>query len=162
MPVEWKPVLLKELKGQPSADAGVLEQVGQMALSQHWRDLAYAVSAAGLALGNADARFLFLRARALPPIQFSRIEECLMAAIALARRRNEMALANQALEYWRNKTMAGSIGMELEDIAERELQSVLHRERHAPKLDDDFRLPFDRGPRRRRRGPWPQNQELPF
>ena len=86
-----------------------------------------------------------------------------MAAIALARRRNEMALANQALEYWRNKTMSGSMGMELEDIAERELQSVLHRERHAPKLDDDFRLPFDRGPRRRRRrGPWPQDQELPF
>ena len=34
MPVEWKPAVLQELKGGPSADAGVLEQVGQMALSQ--------------------------------------------------------------------------------------------------------------------------------
>ncbi|HEV2325270.1 MAG TPA: hypothetical protein VGS10_15060 [Terracidiphilus sp.] len=81
-----------------SADAAQLLVLGEAALSDSARELAYAVSAAGLALGTANARFLFLRARALPTWMDIRREGCLCTALELARRERDSELAGKILD----------------------------------------------------------------
>jgi hypothetical protein len=75
--------------------------------------LAYAASAAGLARGGAtEARFLLLRARALPSWEYERRSDCLAVAAELARRQRDMALVDEAVDLQRGH---GRLGMDFLD-----------------------------------------------
>src|SRR5581483_11282267 len=97
-----KSEMFKELRRLRNADAAVLESAGRMALAQKWDDFAFAVSAAGLALGGAaEARFLVLRAQALPDFEANRADGCVLAANTLARRHHDPVAEAAALEFAR-------------------------------------------------------------
>src|SRR5208337_1381304 len=62
-------------------------------------EVGYAVSTAGLVKGGANAEFLFLRARSLPLQASFRREGCITAALELARRERNTALAGRILDH---------------------------------------------------------------
>jgi hypothetical protein len=96
---EWKHKLIAALqKHKGSSDATQLLVLGETALSDGFDELAYAVSSAGLARGDARARFLFLRSRALPGWMLNRREGCLRAALQLAWSERDTDLAGKALD----------------------------------------------------------------
>jgi hypothetical protein len=105
IPAGWERDLFKELSDKHSRlEARQLRALGEAALRRGRRELAYAASAAGLAKGgDAEARFLLLRARALPEWEFERCEDCLAAAAELGRRRRDMALVDEAVELRRGR-----------------------------------------------------------
>ncbi len=72
--------------------------LGEAAMRSQAPKLAFAISAAGLARGGADARVMFLRARALPPWASERRYHCLSAALELARRERNTDLAGKLLD----------------------------------------------------------------
>jgi hypothetical protein len=84
-----------------SLDTAQLLVLGEAGMRSHAAKLAFAISTAGLARGGADARFLFLRARALPPSASERRYHCLSAALALARRERNTHLAGKLLDELR-------------------------------------------------------------
>lgn len=97
----WTGKLIAALKHpNGSVDAAQLLVLGEAALGESASELAYAVSGAGLALGSANARFLFLRARALPHWIYIRREGCLTAALELARRGRDTELVGRILDRW--------------------------------------------------------------
>jgi hypothetical protein len=124
-------------------------------------ELAYAASAAGLErTGPSEARFLLLRAQALPPWEYDRRRDCLSAAAELARRQGDNALAGEAIELRRGETMGLNfldILDSLEDprhvsITAERVDAVLMRERSArsyiPPAStaspfEDFNVDFD-------------------
>jgi hypothetical protein len=114
----WTGKLIKELQ-QPSGsvDDAQLLVLGEAALSDSVGELAYALSAAGLARGNANARFLFLRARALPLWADVRREGCFKAALELARRERDTDLAGRILDQLNGRT-SGSFGWFVDDSPE--------------------------------------------
>ncbi len=101
---EWKDKLIAAVhQSGGSVDAAQLLVLGEAALADKASGnsslkLAYAVSTVGMALGNAQARFLFLRARALPFWMYTRRKGCLLAALELARRDRDMELAGKVLD----------------------------------------------------------------
>jgi hypothetical protein len=125
----WTGKLIEALH-QPhgSEDATQLLVLGEAALSDSAHELAYAVSSAGLALGNANARFLFLRARGLPAWMSIRQKGCLEAALELARRERDTELAGKILDRlgggrFRQGGLTDSLPPELlNGILEEELQ----------------------------------------
>ena len=79
-----------------------MRALAEAALRRNLRELAYAASAAGLAKGGAtEARFLLLRAQALPGWEFERRNDCIAAATELARRQRDMALVDEAVDLRR-------------------------------------------------------------
>ena len=172
VPDMYKPAILKELKSAGSADPAALDKLGAVAVDHLWRDVAWAVSSIGLKQrGPFGARFLLLRAWALPESQYMRREDCLAAAFALARRDNDPALADKARQLWRQTSFAGSIGVEPHEFSNRRLEKLLDEERRSappPGFDSDgFEngyVPSRRRPRRgaRRRPPADTDSELPF
>ncbi|MGC9225309.1 MAG: tetratricopeptide repeat protein [Terracidiphilus sp.] len=122
----WTGKLIEGLH-QPngSADAAQLLVLGEAALGDSARELAYTVSAAGLALGNANARFLFLRARAVPIWMGTRPEGCLRAALELARRERDTELAGKILDR-----LGGRFGrdMETDSLSSELLSGILEEE----------------------------------
>jgi tetratricopeptide (TPR) repeat protein len=99
LPAGWEKPLLSALD-QPNCpiDPTQMLVLGEGALSSGATMLAYAASAAGLAQGGSDARFLFLRGRVLPPWQPQRQEGCFRAALELARRERNLELAGKILD----------------------------------------------------------------
>ena len=95
----WSLPLMEALH-QPncSADTAQMLLLGETALDSFLTELSYAISAVGLASGQANARFLFLRARSLPQWAFLRREGCFTAALELARRERDMELAGKILD----------------------------------------------------------------
>jgi hypothetical protein len=81
-----------------SLDAAQVLVLGEAAMRSQSPKLAFAISAAGLARGGADARVMFLRARALPPWASERRYHCLFAALELARRERNTDLAGRLLD----------------------------------------------------------------
>ena len=81
-----------------SLDAAQVLVLGEAAMRSQAPKLAFAISAAGLARGGADARVMFLRARALPPWASERRYHCLSAALELARRERNTDLAGKLLD----------------------------------------------------------------
>jgi hypothetical protein len=77
--------------------------LGEAALDGYSVELAYAVSVAGLAKGEANAEFLFLRARSLPIQASLRREGCLTASLELARRERNTGLAGRILDHLNGK-----------------------------------------------------------
>ena len=93
----------------PGLDVAQLLAFGEAALNSIASELAYAASAAGLASGKASARFLFLRARALPVWAAEQRRGCLAAAIALARQERDGELTDRILD-WMHEPMRSPFG----------------------------------------------------
>lgn len=103
-PRKWIDPLIASLK-MPNCplDAGQMLVLGEAALDGYSAELGYAVSAAGLAKGGANAEFLFLRARSLPFWASFRREGCLTASLELARRERNTGLAGRILDHLNGK-----------------------------------------------------------
>ncbi len=160
IPANWESDLGKELRGGLQASPPALEVFGGAALETGWRELAYAASVHGMTAGaECEAQFLVLRAQALPEWEGERRDECLAAAIELARRQRNAALAGKAVELRRRHSPLGFDQGGL--LTEGGLKTVLERERRQRKYpqsrsrwDESFFVPSR--PRRRpkkKRGP---------
>ena len=87
----------------------------------------------------ATARFLLLRARSLPIWEIERKEDCLSAAIELARRGRHMELIDEAIELRRNQNsssfgfsiFSSMIGEDNPSMEAEELNEVLELEKEA-------------------------------
>jgi hypothetical protein len=104
IPEEWQDRLRASFHrpDQPLDTAETLV-VGEAAIRSEEPELAFAASVAGLTRGDADSRFLFLRARALPPWTPERRYDCLAAALELARRERNPDLVGKVLEELRHR-----------------------------------------------------------
>jgi hypothetical protein len=118
--------------------------------------LAYAAAGAGLMMGGAaTAGFLILRARSLPAWEISRIDDCLSAAIELARRKRDMDLIDEAIELRREgkgspfgfSIFSDMTGNGNSSMAAEELDDVLQREKktrdYPSFMSTDFFNDFD-------------------
>ena len=121
----WTERLIEALRQPGSVDAAQLLVLGEAALNDSARELAYAVSAAGLTLGKAHARFLFLRARAFPTWIDNRRAGCLRAALELARRDREMDLAGKILDHLGGRF---SPGLDVDSLAPELLSGIIEEE----------------------------------
>jgi hypothetical protein len=106
-------------------------------------ELAHAVSVAGLSGGMANARFLFLRARAVPAWAFSQRDGCFAAALELARRERDSELTGKILDELSGGARLGNgaISYRAEEMASRSvsrelLSEILEEERGAKKFPD--------------------------
>ena len=140
IPPECHGKILDELRERrQEMGARQLCLLAEAALRTGRRELAFAASGAGLAKGGAtEARFLLLRGQALPEWEFSRRDQCFVAAAELARRQRDMDLAKEAVD---STAPCGprSISMSIEKV-----QEILERERKAsqfPVLRPDKRGP---------------------
>jgi hypothetical protein len=108
LPHDWNKPLIAALNlPNCPVDVAQLLAMGEAALDNFFAEPAYAVSAAGLANGRANAEFLFLRARSLPPWASVRREGCLTASLELARRERNIGLAGRILDCLNGKQQDG-------------------------------------------------------
>ena len=142
MRYEWNSDLVMALEQPaPGLDVAQLLAFGEAALNSIASELAYAASAAGLASGKAAARFLFLRARALPVWAAEQRRGCLAAAIALARQERDGELTDRILD-WMHEPTRGPFGWmsrptgdwAARPIAEDLLGAILEEERKRKEL----------------------------
>jgi hypothetical protein len=128
-----------------AADAAQLLVLGEAALCDSAGELAYAVSGEGLALGSAHARFLDLRARALPIWMEIRREGCLRAALELARRERDTELSGKILDHLGDQ-LGGwfSTGMQTDSIPAELLSEIIEEELKLKKFPT---IPRDDQPR---------------
>ncbi|MEX2261608.1 MAG: hypothetical protein WD696_06635 [Bryobacteraceae bacterium] len=122
----WLEVAARSLRERRlELSSGQLRLLAKVALRAEYPEMAYMASAAGLALGLADeARFLLLRAQALPEWLWNRRNRCIAAAISLARSAKDSTLIAEA----RNLPTSGSGELSIEPD---ELEEVRRRERAA-------------------------------
>jgi hypothetical protein len=125
-----------------------LVALGEAAIRQELLKMAYAIAGAGLAQGTeGQARFLYLRARGMPPWESDRISQCLAAASELARRQRDSDLLNRIGEF-RDEEMdwldvppdANSTTISAEEISrvvEREAKERGYPKSQPPVQDDD-------------------------
>jgi hypothetical protein len=142
IPLAWHARLLQELRdAHGRLESRQLELLGRTALRTNQKELAYAASAAGLEMeGDREARFLLLRARALPEWEFDRRDDCITAAVELGRRRRDAAVIHEAVELRRGRrnTRINFFGwLVTEDwqdfsMSTEEMHAVLQREKHSP------------------------------
>jgi hypothetical protein len=103
IPQQWEDRLsASSIHPELSLDTAQVLVLGEAAMRSQAPKLAFAISAAGLASGGADASFLFLRAWALPPWASGRRYHCLSAALELARRERNTDLAGRLLDELRS------------------------------------------------------------
>ena len=173
-PEDSKRAILQELG---TADAAALERFGRTVIRLGWKDVAFSVSSAGLAAGKgAEGRFLLLRAMSYSGGAYERQEDCLCAALALARLSGDTGLAAEAAAQWRDMSMDACWGWDPPAMSQRQVQAVLKRERSARRLPSDpyspyavavdpppdFALPFPRRRRGRPARPADDDEELLF
>jgi hypothetical protein len=104
IPAKWEARLSASLMHPDLAlDTAETLVLGEAAIRSQACKLAFALSVAGMARTGADARFLFLRARALPPGAAERRYDCLSAALELARRERNTDLAGELLDELRGR-----------------------------------------------------------
>ena len=158
IPTAWHGRLLQELTNAHGGLEGrQLETLGRAALRTNQKELAYAASIAGLEMGgDAEARFLLLRARALPEWEFERRDDCITAAVELGRRRRDTSVINEAVELRRGRPGAKTNffdWLDSEDwhdfsMTTEQIHAVLQREKHSPTFPTDrsgpFRVSFSR------------------
>ena len=152
IPTAWHGRLLQELTNAHGGLEGrQLETLGRAALRTNQKELAYAASIAGLEMGgDAEARFLLLRARALPEWEFQRRDDCITAAVELGRRRRDTSVINEAVELRRGRPGAKTNffdWLDSEDwhdfsMTTEQIHAVLQRERHSPTFPTDRSAPF--------------------
>ncbi len=118
------------------ADAAQLLVLGEAALADSARELAYAVSGAGLSLGSAHARFLYLRTRALPVWMDIRRDGCLRAALELSRRERDTELSGKILDHLREKLSGGRFGqrMQTDSLPSELLSEIIEEESKLKKF----------------------------
>jgi hypothetical protein len=152
IPPELEREIFKELSDDHcNLEARQLRALGEVALRYNLRELAYAASAAGLLKGGAtQARFLLLRAQALPSWEYERRRDCLAVVVELARRQRDMALVEEAVDLQRGH---GGVGMDFEDPFEpmdnrsfsrttEQVNAVLKREKEAHAFPLEGSEPF--------------------
>lgn len=121
-------------------DVAQLRALADAAASREQHELIYAVSTAGLARGGTgEARFLLIRAKALPPWEAMRRNDCIAAAADLARRNRDMELVREAVELRREGgsllfDMLTGVRQDRESLDEHALNAILKRERAAKKF----------------------------
>ena len=156
IPTAWHARLWQELtNARGKLEGRQLEVLGKAALHTNQKELAYTASAAGLELGgDQEARFLLLRARALPEWEFERREDCIAATVELGRRRRDMSIINEAMELRRGRRNAMSRFFDWFDsenwhdfsMTTEQIHAVLQREKHARAFPKDrharFHVPF--------------------
>jgi hypothetical protein len=152
IPVAWHGRLLQELTiAHRGLESRQLEMLGSAALRTKQKELAYAASVAGLERGgDTEARFLLLRARALPEWEFERRDDCITAAAELGRRRRDTSVINEAVELRRGRRNAIPNFFDWFDsenwhdfsMTTEQLDEVLQRERHSPTFPTDRAVPF--------------------
>ncbi|MBZ5623618.1 MAG: hypothetical protein LAQ69_33575 [Acidobacteriia bacterium] len=124
--------LARELSAKDfTAPVPPLLALGEAAVRQELFPMAYAIAGAGLAQGpEGQARFLFLRARGLPPWEEERRTTCLAVASELARHQRDSDLLNRIGE-WRDEEMEWlgfSPDAEAKSISTEEIGRVVERE----------------------------------
>ena len=137
--------------GDSSHDTATIRIVAETAIRNNNFELAYAAAGTGLLKhGTATARFLFLRARSLPAWEIERQDDCISAAIELARRERDMDLIDEAIELRRvgNRMPFGFsffdslIGEGNSSLETEELNDILQVEKEAREypsiLPDEF------------------------
>jgi hypothetical protein len=158
IPTAWHGRLLQELtNARGGLEGRQLEMLGRSALRTNQKVLAYAASVAGLEIGgDAEARFLLLRARALPEWEFERRDDCITAAVELGRRRRDTSVINEAVELRRGRRNATTNffdWLDSEDwhdfsMTTEQIHAVLQREKHSCTFPTDrsaaVRVPFSR------------------
>jgi hypothetical protein len=111
LPHDWNTHLITALSlPNCPVDAAQMLVIGEAAMGNFSAEPAYAVSAAGLANGSANAEFLFLRARSLPSWASVRRDGCLTASLELARRERNNGLAGRILDCLNGKQKDGRRG----------------------------------------------------
>ncbi|MFO8072677.1 MAG: hypothetical protein R6V85_12470 [Polyangia bacterium] len=139
-PRQWRKRIVDDLAaGSGALGATELAALARAATRARQHDLAYAASGAGLALGSPHAaRFLLLRADALPPARWLRILMCLRAALGLARRAGDSELVGEILtahrESGRRARFPATLlrgGGVLEELDHSRTEEVILRERDA-------------------------------
>lgn len=111
LPREWDNPLIAAVKlPNCPADTAQMLVLGEVAVNSYSAELGYAISAAGLAKGGANAEFLFLRARTLPQWASLQREGCLTASLEVARRERNTRLAGRILDYLSRKQQDGRRG----------------------------------------------------
>ena len=152
IPLKWEKELTEFFTAQEcSLDPPVIRTLAGAALRNRNAELAYAASGAGLSNDGRDlARFLLLRARSLPTWMIDRRNDCIGAAIEIARRQRDMDLLDEAIELRRDGrawqfpfSIWNSVIDESDFSIDAEtLDKVLQREKEAlgyPSLDNRFR-----------------------
>jgi hypothetical protein len=152
IPAGWERGIFKELSNQGGGlEARELRALGEAALRRNRLELAYAASAAGLAKGgDAEGRFLLLRARALPGWEFGRRAQCIDAAAELGRRRRDMDLVDKAVELRRGRRRRRASFFDWIDHMHEEplslttegLNAILEREKQSTKFPVYKPAPF--------------------
>jgi hypothetical protein len=141
---------------ESTLDTAAIRIIAESALGGNNLELAYAAAGAGILMGGAaTAGFLILRARSLPAWESNRIDDCLTAAIELARRERDMDLIDEAIELRRegkDSPFGFSIFGDMVDngnssMAAEELEEVLQREKETRDypsfMPTDFFNDFD-------------------
>jgi len=155
IPTVWESALFKELSHQPGRlEARQLRALGEAALRRDRRELAYATSAAGLTKGgDNEARFLLLRAQALPEWEFKRRADCIAAAAELGRRRRDMSLVDEAVELARGRgrrpmdffDWLEAVDEDAFSMSTEQVTAVLRQEKQSPRFPAHEPVPI-RGP----------------
>jgi len=121
-------------------DPATIRIISEGALRNKNFELAYTAAGAGLVSGGtAVARFLLLRARSLPVWEVTRRDDCIAAALELARRERDVDLIDEAIELRRNRRNSRYGVWFLSDLtdegdfsmAAEKLNDVLRREKEA-------------------------------
>jgi hypothetical protein len=152
IPPEYEKKLRDFFNAQNSFhDSATIRIMAETALRSDDFELAYAAAGAGLMQqGGATARFLLLRAQSLPGWEVDRRDDCITAAIELARRERDMDLIDAAIELRRNgnglpfgfSIFDHMIGESNSSMETEELNEVLQLEKEAREypsfMPDDF------------------------
>jgi len=113
-----------------SLDTAQLQTLAEAGVNSKHLELAYAASAAGLERGGAtEARFLLLRARALPEERYDRRVACAAATIEIARQRRDEQVLHQAVELLHGPLQANGVSFTLDEAGE-----ILRAEKAEPKV----------------------------
>jgi hypothetical protein len=120
----------KQISGNASLDSGQLQVLAEAGVNAGHADLAYTASATGLERGGArEARFLLLRAQALPQQQFDRRALCAAAVVQLTRQNRDAELLERAANLLRGQLHSADLDLTPEEAAE-----VLRKEKAEPKF----------------------------
>jgi hypothetical protein len=169
---DWKTTLPKEVAQKNCClNTAELLAIGELATVAKQYELAFAVSAKGLASGEQQAKFMLLRAESLPTSEFDRRQDCFAAALELARRQRNMELAASIIDTIRR--YGGFYAMNADEmrLTDDELAQILKHEQEYDKYGKNAWLgrykgivkkraiaPCDCPACRRQRGELPENK----
>jgi hypothetical protein len=113
-----------------SLDTAQVQTLAEAGVNAVHLDLAYTASAAGLERGGpTEARFLLLRARALPEERYDRRVACAAAALEIARQRRDEQVVHEAVKLLHGPLQASGVSFTLDEAGE-----VLREEKAEPKV----------------------------